>query len=69
MHRGPAHTPGDSFVWLDERDVMFTGDIVYVDRILGNGDQRSITDSWLAAFEAMAAFDPSPYRARPWPGD
>jgi glyoxylase-like metal-dependent hydrolase (beta-lactamase superfamily II) len=23
MHRGPAHTPGDSFVWLDERNVMF----------------------------------------------
>lgn len=57
MHRGPAHTPGDSFVWLDERDVMFTGDIVYVDRLLGNGPARD-TDSWIAVFEAMAAFDP-----------
>lgn len=58
MHRGPAHTPGDSFVWLDERDVMFTGDIVYVDRILGNGPARD-TDSWIAVFEAMAAFNPT----------
>lgn len=58
MHRGPAHTPGDSFVWLDERDVMFTGDIVYVDRLLGNGPARD-TDSWIAVFEAMAAFDPT----------
>ncbi|MBD3788569.1 MAG: MBL fold metallo-hydrolase [Sphingomonadales bacterium] len=58
MHRGAAHTPGDSFVWLDERDVMFTGDIVYVDRILGNGPARD-TDSWIAVFEAMAAFDPA----------
>ena len=58
MHRGPAHTPGDSFVWLDERDVMFTGDIVYVDRLLGNGPARD-TDSWIAVFEAMAAFGPT----------
>ncbi|ODN69991.1 MBL fold metallo-hydrolase [Methylobrevis pamukkalensis] len=58
MHRGAAHTPGDSFVWLDERDVMFTGDIVYVDRLLGNGPARD-TDSWIAVFEAMAAFGPA----------
>lgn len=55
MHRGAAHTPGDSFVWLDERDVMFTGDIVYVDRLLGNGPARD-TDSWITVFEAMAGF-------------
>lgn len=58
MHRGAAHTPGDSFVWLDERDVMFTGDIVYVERILGNGPARD-TDSWIAVFEAMANFNPT----------
>jgi glyoxylase-like metal-dependent hydrolase (beta-lactamase superfamily II) len=58
MHRGAAHTPGDSFVWLDERDVMFTGDIVYVDRLLGNGPARD-TDSWIAVFEEMAAFGPA----------
>ena len=58
MHRGAAHTPGDSFVWLDERDVMFTGDIIYVDRLLGNGPARD-TDSWITVFEAMAAFGPA----------
>lgn len=58
MHRGAAHTPGDSFVWLETHDVMFTGDIVYVDRLLGNGPARD-TDSWIAVFEAMAAFDPT----------
>ncbi len=58
MHRGAAHTPGDSFVWLDERDVMFTGDIVYVDRLLGNGPARD-TDSWITVFEAMAGFGPA----------
>lgn len=54
MHPGAAHTPGDSFVWVADRDVVFTGDIVYVERILGVGDQSSITD-WPAAFEAVAA--------------
>lgn len=58
MHRGPAHTPGDSFVWLDERNVMFTGDIVYVNRLLGNGPARD-TDGWIAVFDALAAFEPA----------
>lgn len=58
MHRGPAHTLGDSFVWLEERDVIFTGDIVYVDRLLGNGPARN-TRSWVAVFEEMAAFEPA----------
>ncbi|WP_188078183.1 MBL fold metallo-hydrolase [Aquicoccus porphyridii] len=57
MHFGQAHTPGDSLVWLADHDVMFTGDIVYVDRILGVGGQSNVK-SWIATFEAMEAFDP-----------
>lgn len=56
-HAGQAHTPGDSFVWLPARDVMFTGDIVYVDRILGVGPQSN-AKSWISVFEAMAAHEP-----------
>lgn len=58
MHAGAAHTPGDSFVWIAEKDTVFTGDIVYVERILGIGDQSSITD-WPASFEAIAALNPA----------
>jgi len=54
VHSGPAHTPGDSFVWVPERDTVFSGDIVYVERILGVGEQSSITD-WPATFEALEA--------------
>jgi glyoxylase-like metal-dependent hydrolase (beta-lactamase superfamily II) len=57
-HRGPAHTPGDSVVWLPARDVMFTGDIVYVERILGVGPQSDVK-GWIAAFNAMAAHAPT----------
>jgi glyoxylase-like metal-dependent hydrolase (beta-lactamase superfamily II) len=34
-HRGGAHTPGDTMVWLPQKNVLFTGDVVYVDRLLG----------------------------------
>jgi glyoxylase-like metal-dependent hydrolase (beta-lactamase superfamily II) len=56
-HAGHAHTPGDSFVWLPGRKVLFSGDIVYVDRMLRVGPQ-SAHRSWIAAFEAMAARAP-----------
>ena len=56
-HKGQAHTPGDSFVWLADRNTMFTGDIVYVERMLNNGS-ASNAKSWIAAFEAMAALEP-----------
>ena len=54
VHPGPAHTPGDSFVWVPARDTVFTGDIVYVERILGVGDQSSIA-SWPDAYLAVEA--------------
>jgi glyoxylase-like metal-dependent hydrolase (beta-lactamase superfamily II) len=56
-HKGPAHTPGDSFVWINDKSVMFTGDIVFVDRMLGVLD-HSNSKSWLAVFESMAKFNP-----------
>ncbi len=58
VHPGAAHTPGDSYVWVQARDTVFTGDIVYVERILGVGDQSSMSE-WPAAFEAVAATDAS----------
>lgn len=58
VHPGPAHTPGDSYVWVPDRDTVFTGDIVYVERILGVGEQSSIS-GWPSAFEAIAALGPA----------
>ncbi len=58
IHVGAAHTPGDSFVWIAEKATVFTGDIVYVERILGVGDQSSITE-WPASFEAIAQLEPA----------
>lgn len=57
-HRGQAHTPGDSFVWLPQSGVMFSGDIVYTKRMLTIGDQ-SDSKAWVQSFEALASFAPS----------
>lgn len=56
-HAGQAHTPGDSFVWLADSKVVFTGDIVYIERILGILD-HSNSKTWLEAFDAMANLKP-----------
>ncbi len=58
VHPGPAHTPGDSFVWIAQKDAVFAGDIVYVERLLGIGPQSSI-GGWPRAFEAVAALEPA----------
>jgi glyoxylase-like metal-dependent hydrolase (beta-lactamase superfamily II) len=56
-HTGTAHTPGDSFVWLPQKKVVFAGDIVYVERLLVVTPE-SRSQSWIKAFEEMAALKP-----------
>lgn len=51
---GDAHFPGDVVVWLPEQKAIFTGDLVYVDRMLGIHPWSDVT-SWRAAFHAMEA--------------
>ncbi len=56
-HTGTAHTPGDSFVWLPQKKVVFAGDIVYVERLLiVTAESRS--QSWIKTFEEIAALNP-----------
>jgi len=56
-HVGSAHTLGDAFIWMPDSGVMFTGDIVYVGRMLGIGPAGD-TASWIETFETMADFAP-----------
>lgn len=57
-HVGGAHTPGDSYVWLPVARAVFTGDIVYVGRLLG---VIEVSDSatWLDTFAAIEALEPA----------
>lgn len=65
-HRGGAHTPGDLMVWLPQQKIVFSGDIVYVDRMLGV-IPVSHTGRWLQSFAALEALQPA--RIVPGHGD
>ena len=56
-HRGGAHTPGDMLVWLPKSGVLFSGDVVYVDRLLGV-IPVSRTLSWLNTFAEIERIAP-----------
>jgi glyoxylase-like metal-dependent hydrolase (beta-lactamase superfamily II) len=56
-HRGGAHTPGDVMVWLPQKNVLFAGDVVYVDRLLGV-IPVSNTRNWLETFAVIEALEP-----------
>jgi glyoxylase-like metal-dependent hydrolase (beta-lactamase superfamily II) len=55
-HLGAAHTPGDSWIYLPQHKVVFSGDIAYGERMLG---VIGVSDSasWVEVFAAMAELD------------
>ena len=56
-HRHGGHTPGDTLVWLPQKNVMFTGDVVYVDRTLGL-IPVSRSKTWLESFSVIDEIKP-----------
>jgi glyoxylase-like metal-dependent hydrolase (beta-lactamase superfamily II) len=56
-HRGGAHTPGDMLVWLPQSRVLFSGDVVYVERMLGV-IPVSRTRRWLDSFAEIERLAP-----------
>lgn len=57
FHYGPAHTLGDSVVWVPDQRALFTGDLLFwkVCPLVWDG---TVTN-WLAALDAMLALDPA----------
>lgn len=53
-----AHYPGDARVWLPRQRVAFSGDLVYVDRLLGVLPMSSVQNGQ-QAFKALAALKPA----------
>jgi glyoxylase-like metal-dependent hydrolase (beta-lactamase superfamily II) len=52
-----AHYPGDAMVHLPKQQMVFTGDLVYVDRLLGVLPASSVKKGQ-QAFGVLKAFDP-----------
>jgi len=53
-----AHFPGDAWVWLPKHGGMFSGDLVFVDRLLGVLPWSSVRNGQ-KAFHALAALRPA----------
>ncbi|MBK5116952.1 MAG: MBL fold metallo-hydrolase [Thermoleophilia bacterium] len=54
---GPAHTSGDAIVWVPDRRVLFSGDIIFsgVTPIMWAGP----ASNWIAALERIAELEPT----------
>lgn len=57
LHAHGGHTPGDTLVWMPQKNLMFTGDAVYVDRILGLTEVSS-GKTWLETFALIDQVHP-----------
>lgn len=57
LHYTDAHFPGDAMVYMPKHGVVFTGDLVYVDRLLAVLPQSNVSKG-RQAFKAMAALKP-----------
>ncbi|NPA41499.1 MAG: MBL fold metallo-hydrolase [Aquificae bacterium] len=56
-HFCKAHTPGDIVVWIPDKKVLFSGDIVFDGRLpfLGSGNSRG----WLKCLDKIMELDPN----------
>jgi glyoxylase-like metal-dependent hydrolase (beta-lactamase superfamily II) len=54
---GPAHTPGDTVVWMPKEKVLFSGDVIFVERMLGVLP-FSNSQHWLDALNTITALAP-----------
>lgn len=52
-----AHFPGDAWVWLPRQRILFSGDLVYVDRLIGVMPESSVKNGQ-RAFHALEALKP-----------
>ncbi len=56
IYLGPAHTPGDVAVWLPQRRVLFTADLVFnrIFPVMRNADVAN----WILALDRLEALEP-----------
>lgn len=56
FHTGPAHTPEDLMMYVEELGVLFSGDLVFSGRLPWVGDADS--KSWLDAIDKLEKLEP-----------
>jgi len=58
LHLGPAHSPGDTQVWLPEQSLVIAGDMAFHERMLPIFEDTIVYDwieTWDASFEPLGA--------------
>lgn len=69
-HFGPAHFPDDAVLWLPQQHILFTGDLVFHDRLLGVHPFSNVK-AWDQTFQKVfATYQPQtviPGHGRPGP--
>ncbi len=55
---GDAHFPSDAVLWLPQEKVVFTGDTVFNERMLGVLPEISKIKDWQATFKKVAELQP-----------
>ena len=57
---GEAHFADDAIVWMPAAQTVFTGDLVFMDRMLAiQRSGKPLVTSWAKAFKVMAALKPA----------
>jgi len=54
LHLGPAHSPGDTMVWLPKRSLIITGDMAFHQRLLPVFEHTD-TGAWIKTWDKFAA--------------
>lgn len=57
VHAGPAHSPDDTIMVVEEEGVVFSGDIVFDGRIPFLGDDALDSENWVKRLEALMRMD------------
>jgi len=57
QYLGTAYTPGDIIVWLPENSVLFSGDIITVERMPAIGSMSN-TSNWIDAIQQILTINP-----------
>lgn len=68
LHLGPAHSPGDTQVWLPQHKLMIAGDIAFHERlppIFEHTDTVGWIDTWVNKFEEYGAIYVVPGHGHP----
>lgn len=55
---GDGHFPGDALLWLPDEKILFTGDLVFNERMLGVLPDISKVKAWQATFKSMCELKP-----------